>query len=47
MPNSDQFLTVTTKVEDPVYFARQYVTTTDFKKLPSAAGFTPTPCSAR
>ena len=47
MPNNDQFLTVTTKVEDPVYFARQYVTTTDFKKLPSAAGFTPTPCSAR
>jgi hypothetical protein len=47
MPNNDQFLTVTTKVEDPVYFTRQYVTTTDFKKLPSAAGWNPTPCSAR
>jgi len=47
MPNNDQFLTVTTKVEDPVYFTRQYVTTTDFKKLPTAAGWSPTPCSAR
>jgi hypothetical protein len=47
MPNDDQFLTVTTKVEDPVYFTRQYVTTTDFKKLPTAAGWSPTPCSAR
>ena len=47
MPNNDLFMTVTTKVEDPVYFARQYVTTTDFKKLPGAAGWNPTPCSAR
>ena len=47
MPNNDQLLTVTTKVEDPVYFTRQYVTTTDFKKLPTAAGWNPTPCSAR
>ena len=47
MPNNDLFLTVTTKVEDPVYFTRPYVTTTDFKKLPSAAGWNPTPCSAR
>jgi hypothetical protein len=47
MPNNDQFLTVTTKVEDPVYFTRPYITTTDFKKLPTAAGWNPTPCSAR
>jgi hypothetical protein len=46
-PNGDQWLTVTTKVDDPQYFARQYVTTTDFKKLPGAAGWNPTPCSAR
>jgi hypothetical protein len=46
-PNGDQWLTVTTKVEDPLYFTRQYVTTTDFKKLPSAAGWNPTPCSAK
>ena len=47
MPNSDLFLTITTKVEDPVYFTRPYVTTTDFKKLPNATGWNPTPCSAR
>ena len=47
MPNNDQWLTVTTNVEDPVYFARHYVTTTDFKKLPDAKGWNPTPCSAR
>ena len=47
MPNGDQWLTVTTKVEDPQYFTRQYVTTTDFKKLPNANGWNPTPCSAR
>jgi hypothetical protein len=44
MPNNDQWLTVTTNVEDPVYFARHYVTTTDFKKLPNANGWNPTPC---
>ena len=46
-PNGDQWLTVTTKVEDPVYFTRPYLTTSDFKKLPDAAGWNPTPCSAR
>ena len=47
MPNGDNWFTVTTKVEDPVYFARSYLTTTDFKKLPDAAGWKPVPCSAR
>jgi hypothetical protein len=47
MPNGDQWMTVTTKVEDPVYFSRPYITTTDFKKLPTAAGWNPTPCSSR
>ena len=47
MPNGDQFLTITTKVDDPVYFRGPYVTTTDFKKLPTAAGWNPTPCSAK
>jgi len=46
-PNGDNWMTVTTKVEDPVYFTRSYLTTTDFKKLPDAAGWNPTPCSAR
>jgi hypothetical protein len=47
MPNNDQWMTVTTEVVDPVYFTRHYVTTTDFKKLPNASGWNPTPCSAR
>jgi len=46
-PNGDQWITITTKVEDPVYFTRPYITTTDFKKLPGADGWNPTPCSAR
>ncbi|HEY7186263.1 MAG TPA: hypothetical protein VH436_06930 [Vicinamibacterales bacterium] len=47
LPNGDTWLTVTTRVEDPVYFTRPYLTSSDFKKLPSAAGWNPTPCSAR
>jgi len=46
MPNGDQWLTVTTKVEDPVYFSRPYITTSDFKKLPDGSGWNPTPCMA-
>jgi hypothetical protein len=47
MPNGDVWFTVTTKVDDPVYARGTYLTTTDFKKLPDAAGWAPTPCSAR
>jgi hypothetical protein len=47
LPNKDQWLTVTTKVEDPGYFTRPYLTSSDFKKLPSAAGWNPTPCSVK
>ena len=45
-PNGDQWITVTTKVEDPQYFSRPYINTSDFKKLPDASGWNPTPCSA-
>jgi hypothetical protein len=47
LPNGDKWLTITTKVDDPAYFTRPYLTTTDFKKLPDATGWNPTPCSAR
>src|SRR5262249_5078242 len=47
LPNGDQWLSVTTRVEDPVYFSRTMTNTSDFKKLPNANGWTPTPCSAR
>ncbi len=47
MPNGDVWFTVTTKVDDPVYSRGPYLTTTDFKKLPDASGWNPTPCYAR
>jgi len=47
LPNGDRWLTVTTKVDDPVYFTRPYLTSSDFKKLPNAAGWSPSPCSTR
>jgi hypothetical protein len=45
--NGDQWISITTKVDDPLYFSRPLVTTSDFKKLPDASGWNPTPCSAR
>jgi hypothetical protein len=47
LPNGDQWLTVTTKVEDPVYFTRPFLTSSDFKKLPDATGWNPTPCATK
>ncbi len=47
LPNKDQWLTITTKVDDPVYFTRPYLTSSDFKKLPGAAGWNPTPCAVK
>ncbi len=47
LPNKDEWLTVTTKVDDPIYFTRPYLTSSDFKKLPTAAGWNPTPCSVK
>jgi hypothetical protein len=47
MPNGDRWLTVTTKVDDPLYFSRPLLTSSDFKKLPDASGWNPTPCSAK
>ena len=47
MPNGDQWISITSRVEDPVYSTRPYIQTTDFKKLPDASGWNPTPCSAR
>jgi len=46
-PNGDEWFMVTTVVEDPVYLAIPFVTTSNFKKLPDASGWDPAPCSAR
>jgi len=47
LPNKEEWLTVTTKVEDGAYFTRPYLTSSDFKKLPNSAGWNPTPCSVK
>lgn len=46
-PNGDQWLVVTTIVDDPMYVNSPFVTSTNFKKLSDASGWNPTPCSAR
>jgi hypothetical protein len=46
-PNGDQWFTVTTIVNDPVYLFIPFVTTTDFKREPDGSKFSPEPCSAR
>jgi len=45
--NDETWFVVTTIVEDPEYLTTPFVTTTDFKKQPDAAGWNPTACSAR
>jgi hypothetical protein len=46
-PNGDTWFMVTTVVEDPVYLAAPFVTTSHFKKIADASGWDPAPCTAR
>jgi hypothetical protein len=43
-PNGDDWLVVTTIVEDPTYLNEPFVTSTNFKKEPDNSKFAPTPC---
>jgi hypothetical protein len=45
--NGDGWLLVITRVEDPQYLNEPFNTSTHFRRLPDAAGWNPTPCSAR
>jgi hypothetical protein len=45
-PTGDQWLIVTTIVEDPEYLNEPFVTSTHFKKEPNDAKFAPSPCVA-
>jgi hypothetical protein len=45
-PNGDSWLIVTTVVEDPLYLAARFVTSSHFKKVSSGSTWTPTPCEA-
>ena len=47
LPNGDRWLTISTRVEDPVYLTRPVQTSSDFKRLADGTGWNPTPCSAR
>jgi hypothetical protein len=46
-PNGDAWFMVTTIVEDPVYLAVPFVTTSHFKKQRDASGWHPEPCTVR
>jgi hypothetical protein len=43
-PNGDEWLVVTTIVEDPMYLNQPFVTSTHFKKEPDGSKWSPTPC---
>ena len=43
-PNKDEWLVVTTIVSDPKYLNQDFVTSTHFKKEPSGAKWSPSPC---
>jgi hypothetical protein len=45
--DGQEWFTVTTIVNDPVHLAVPFVTTTDFRREPNDAKFSPVPCSAR
>ena len=46
-PNGDTWFTVTTIVQDPTYLTEPFVTSTDFKKIPDGAGWSPASCVAK
>lgn len=43
-PNGDQWLTVTTIVDDAMYLNQPFVTSTHYKREPDAAKWSPAPC---
>jgi len=45
-PNGDQWLIVTTLVEDPQYLTGPFQRSTHFKRVADATGWDPSPCSA-
>lgn len=46
-PNGEEWFTVTTIVEDPMYLRAPFITSSDFKKEPNDARWRPTPCRAK
>jgi len=46
-PNGDQWVVITTIVDDPTYLARTWITSLNFKKEPNGSKWDASPCSAR
>ena len=46
-PDGDQYLIVTTVVQDPQYLTQPFTTSTHFKRQADGSGWNPSPCSAR
>lgn len=45
--NGDQWLFVTSILDDPKYLSQQFITSTHFKKEANASKWNPTPCTSR
>lgn len=43
----EEWLTVTTIVDDPVYLTEEFITSSSFKRLPDGTDWNPTPCATR
>ena len=46
-PNGDQWITITTYVDDPKYLQQTYITSPNFQKESDGSKWDPTPCSAK
>jgi hypothetical protein len=46
-PNGDQWLIITTIVDDPKYLNQPFITSTHFRKEPDGSKWNPTPCTSR
>jgi hypothetical protein len=45
-PNGDEWLVITTIVEDPQFLSRSYITTPNFRREPDGSRWDPSPCYA-
>jgi hypothetical protein len=46
-PNGDEWLIITTIVEDPLYLTSPFITSTNLKKIADSSGWNPTSCSTK
>jgi hypothetical protein len=46
-PGGEQWLVITSIVEDPQYLNKPFITSSHFKKEPDGSKWDPTPCSTR